>query len=513
MTSPTAPPTLDRPPAPRRSDRFYAWVAGLGVARSDGWIGGVAAGVASRLRIDPLIVRGVLVVATLCGLPLVLIYALAWALLPDAEGRIHLRELLRGRFQPAQLGILAGVVFGLLTSASPVGLFVIERMLNPYGYVTFDYGLSPFGTFLFIIGLVLIGILLVLIVRAARRTPGDVTAPAPSAPAGDSGIAAAADPRGEDAAPDGRMPASPLAPYPGEGADYETWRAQHADWQQQEQAWRRQQVDADRAAREQARAERQAAAAAFSAEAAERRRIRRASNPRVSAAYVGTVLGFALVAAAVVWLWASAPDATTAAVALFSAALVLAFGMIVAGVARRRSGVLAFAAAVTLLAGVVTGGAASAGDVRLGDQTLSNTGEPSSIRQPFGRTGIQLANMPGATSRPVVLHKGVGYTDIYVSPGVELQLTATVGDVAVQWERTDFNARGETTTVEQGVFQGVPAGDGRTLYRESVTSSLDPDWSGPDAPRDVKSVPVTIEQDSGAIFIIYATHPDEEAAQ
>lgn len=511
MTSSTAPPALEHPPAPRRSDRFYAWIAGLGIARSDGWIGGVAAGIASRLRIDPLIVRGVLVVATLCGLPLVLVYALAWALLPDAEGRVHLRDLMRGRFQPAQLGILAGVAFGLFASGPSLFSLLFGRVVTSYGEPFYVPGLSPFGTFLFIIGLVLIGILLVLIVRAARRTPG--TAPAPSAPAGDSGIAAAADSRGEDAAADGRPAASPLAPYPADGVDFEAWRAQYADWQQQEQAWRRQQQDADRAAREQARAERQEAAAAFAAEASERRRIRRASNPRVSVAYVGIVLGVALVAAAVVWLWASEPDATTAAVALFGAALVLAFGMIVAGVARRRSGFLAFAAVATLIAGVVTGGAASAGDVRLGDQTLSNTGDPSSIRQPFGRTGIHLANIPEVRSQPVVLHKGVGYTDIYVSPGVELQLTATVGDVAVQWERTDFDAKGNVITVEQGAFQGAPGGDGRTRYRESVTSSLDPGWAGPDAPRSVIPVPVTIDQDSGAIFVIYSTHPDEEAAR
>lgn len=511
MTSPTAPPPLDRPPALRRSDRFFAWVAGLGIARSDGWIGGVAAGTAARLRIDPLIVRGVLVVATLCGLPLVLVYALAWALLPDAEGRVHLRELMRGRFEPAQLGILAGVAFGLLTSGPSLVSLVFGLVMTPYGAPLGVPGLSPFGALLFIIGLVLIGILLVLIVRAARRTPG--TAPAHSAPTGDSGTAAAADARGEDAATDGRLPASPLALHPDDGDDFEIWRTQRADWQQQEQEWRRQQQDADRAARDQARRERQAAAAAFSADAAERRRIRRASNPRASAAYVGTVLGTALVAAAVVWLGATEPDATTVAVALFCAALVLAFGMIVAGVARRRSGFLAFAAVASLIAGLIFGGTASAGDVRLGDQTLMNTGGPSSVRQPFGRTDIHLANISGMNAQPVVLHKGVGYTDIYVNPGVELQLTATVGDVAVQWERTELDASGNVITVDQGTFQGAPRGDGRTLYRESVTSSLDPQWSGPDAPRSVISAPVTIDQDAGAILVVYSTHPDEEAAR
>src|SRR5690606_24245804 len=159
MTFPTAPPPApERPQPPRRTDRFFAWVAGLGVARSDGWIGGVAAGIASRLRIDPLIVRGVLVVTALFGLPMIFLYALAWALLPDPDGRIHLRELVRGRFEPAQLGILAGLLVGMLAVTPSASLFLVERIVNPYSYQS--YGMSDFGVFLFILGLVLVGILL-----------------------------------------------------------------------------------------------------------------------------------------------------------------------------------------------------------------------------------------------------------------------------------------------------------------------------------------------------------------
>ncbi|MDQ0615456.1 phage shock protein PspC (stress-responsive transcriptional regulator) [Microbacterium sp. W4I4] len=312
MSFPTLPPPPEtqRPASSQRSDRFFAWVAGLGLARSDGWIGGVAAGIASRLRIDPLVIRGILVVAALFGLPIIFLYAAAWALLPDPDGRIHLRELLRGRFEPAQLGILGGLVVGLLTIAPVSGPFLVERFLNPYSYQS--YGVSGFGAFLFVIGLVLVGILLVLIVRAARRAPGGVssdprtvpepvegpavsTSPRPSAPAGYSGAAVDAEIREEDAGTEGTSPASSLLPEPpDEPADadaLDAWRAQHAAWQQQDQAWRQQQQDAEKAARDQARAERQSTAAAFAAEAAQRRRIRRASNPRASFAYVATVVG------------------------------------------------------------------------------------------------------------------------------------------------------------------------------------------------------------------------------
>ena len=77
-------------------DRFFAWSAGLGVVRGDGWLGGVAAGLAARMRVDPLIVRGILVVAGLFGFPVLFLYAIAWALLPDLDERIPLQEAVRG---------------------------------------------------------------------------------------------------------------------------------------------------------------------------------------------------------------------------------------------------------------------------------------------------------------------------------------------------------------------------------------------------------------------------------
>jgi len=537
MTFPTAPPPAPERPAShdttRRSDRFFAWVSGLGVARSDGWIGGVAAGIASRLRIDPLIVRGILVVAALFGLPMILLYAVAWALLPDPEGRIHLRELLRGRFEPAQLGILAGFLIGMLSVTPTVGLFLVERIINPYSFQTF--GPSPFGVFLFIVGLVLVGILLVLIVRAARHTPGGdasdprmasaaaQTPPFPSAPVGYSGAAVDAEIREEDAGIDSasgaedESPASsltlpltggePAAP-PADAEALDAWRAQHAAWQQQDQEWRRQQQDAERAARDQARAERQTAAAAFAAEAAERRRIRRASNPRAGFAYVGTTIGVALVVASAVWLLSSDPGVTTGALAVLSASLVFAFGMVIAGVARRRSGFLAFLTAGTLVAGLITGGAATVGDVRFGDANLSNV-RGGEIRQPFGNTGVMLMSASEQSSHPVVLHKGTGYTEVYVSEGVELELTATVGSASVEWNRNETDADGNAIGGASGEFTGSRQSDGTTVYREKVTSPWNP--GTPDKTPSVTVVPVTIDQDAGRILVVYTAPADKEA--
>lgn len=207
MTIPTAPPPPADPDtpvdgaapsgrtAPRGAERFLLWVAGLGVARSDGWLGGVAAGIAARLRIDPLIVRGVLVVAALFGLPVIFLYAVAWALLPDTDGRVHLRDLLERRYEPVQLGILAMAIVGLLPTAPLTG------RLFGLGYESW----SALSLFSWIVGLVLAAGLLFLIVRAASRTPGASAPDLPMASAGQAAPGASAPLAGSGPA-EGRTP-------------------------------------------------------------------------------------------------------------------------------------------------------------------------------------------------------------------------------------------------------------------------------------------------------------------
>lgn len=87
----------------------------IGVVRTqDRWIGGVAGGLARRFGVDPILVRGILfVTALLAGVGFVL-YGLAWALLPEeSDGRIHLQETIRGRFDAALLGATLLVVVGI----------------------------------------------------------------------------------------------------------------------------------------------------------------------------------------------------------------------------------------------------------------------------------------------------------------------------------------------------------------------------------------------------------------
>src|SRR6185437_4808787 len=82
------------------SARFFGWLRSLGITRRGGWVGGVCSGVAARLGIDPIIVRGIAVVVAVLGGPAFLLYAAAWLLLPDARGDIHLERLIKGHFDP-----------------------------------------------------------------------------------------------------------------------------------------------------------------------------------------------------------------------------------------------------------------------------------------------------------------------------------------------------------------------------------------------------------------------------
>ena len=116
---PTATPSAT---APQQRDAhggsshgFFAWLRKLGIQRQPGWIGGVASGIASRIGVDPVVVRGILVVLAIFAAPVVLFYGIAWLLLPDTEGRIHAQRLVQGEPQPALAGIAAFVLFGLFT--------------------------------------------------------------------------------------------------------------------------------------------------------------------------------------------------------------------------------------------------------------------------------------------------------------------------------------------------------------------------------------------------------------
>lgn len=111
QSAPHTPPAPQPPP----STGFFDSVRRLGIWRStDRWAGGVAAGIGRRYGLDPLLVRGLFVVVTLFGGLGLVLYGLAWALLPEeTDGRTHLEEAVRGRFDIALAGAAAVLVIGL----------------------------------------------------------------------------------------------------------------------------------------------------------------------------------------------------------------------------------------------------------------------------------------------------------------------------------------------------------------------------------------------------------------
>lgn len=198
---------------PSGAQGFWDGVRRTGLYRSDDrWIGGVAGGLAARLHVDPLLVRGVLAVTFLLGGLGLVLYGVAWALLPEQrDGRIHLERLVDGDGDVALLGALGFVLVGLARGD---------------GWWWFWDGTGWFSGLLW---LAFVGGLVALVVLAVRRRPRPGTPPqgawtgaaygAPYAPpaataAGGPGApaAAASAPVWGTSAPVGERAAAPAAP-------------------------------------------------------------------------------------------------------------------------------------------------------------------------------------------------------------------------------------------------------------------------------------------------------------
>ncbi|WP_309135512.1 PspC domain-containing protein, partial [Cellulomonas sp.] len=109
---------------------------------------------AARLNVDPLLVRGILAVTFLLGGLGLLLYGVAWALLPEQrDGRIHLERLVAGDGDVALLGALAFVLVGLARGD---------------GWWWFWDGTGWFSGLLW---LAFVGGLVALVVLAVRRRP------------------------------------------------------------------------------------------------------------------------------------------------------------------------------------------------------------------------------------------------------------------------------------------------------------------------------------------------------
>ncbi|UCR90109.1 PspC domain-containing protein [Mycetocola spongiae] len=184
-------------PAPQAPQNFLSWVRGLGIVRGeDRWVAGVAAGIATRTGLDPLLVRGILVVLTMfSGLGLVF-YGLAWALLPARDGRIAVEEVGRGHWSGGMTGATITVLLGLMPR-------FFDWSGNRYGLGSLLWTMIGIGAIVLVIW---------MIIRSARGR--STTPPSSGAP---YGYAPGYTPPGAPAP--GFPPAAPAAGAPG-GAGY-----------------------------------------------------------------------------------------------------------------------------------------------------------------------------------------------------------------------------------------------------------------------------------------------------
>lgn len=140
------------------ADSFFDSVRRAGLFRSEErWVGGVAGGIALRLGIDPLVVRGLFGVATLLGGVGLVLYGVGWLLLPEQrDGRIHIQQLIRGDFDAAVIGGFAAIL---------LGIGVPDRVFMPWwGDHGWWRGLSGFAAVVVIVA--------VLIAVASRNRGG-----------------------------------------------------------------------------------------------------------------------------------------------------------------------------------------------------------------------------------------------------------------------------------------------------------------------------------------------------
>ncbi|MGW9632114.1 PspC domain-containing protein [Agromyces sp. NPDC055520] len=494
---------------------FYDWLRRLGVPRRAGWLGGVCAGVAARLGIDPIIVRGIVVVVAVLGAPFVLLYAIAWVLLPDLDGEIHFERLMRGIVDPAIVGIAVMGVIGFIPLVQ--GGWLGWRWWPDWPTISdpiFGFNLGVPLRVLWV--LILVGGVIALVVWLARRSSQNspdgggarmasaAPAAAPGSPSASSSaspstpavaFSAAPAPSDEPDVAAGTPTATTEPPVPAEGADAAAiaeWRAQHEAWRISHAEWKSGQEDAERAARAEAAAENKARAIELTAQADAARAARRASRPRASAAFVFTVLGLALVAGAAAAIWAlKAPSTAGFAIPIAVAAttLLLSIGMVIAALRRRRSGALAFFTMLSAFAMAVAVLVASLVPQGVLTPPSYNVSLDRSQRlvQPFGDAYIQATPWFRDIAPVIELTQGNGDTWIMIEADTEIVLDASeAGEIEIITLSADYSSSSMATIGGLDRSALLIGGESVREYREA------------DEPVDAK---IVLEQGSGMVHI------------
>lgn len=347
-----------KPTTPPSPNAFFQWMRDLGITREPGWLGGVAAGVAVRLGIDPIIVRGIFVVVALLGAPALLLYAAAWLLLPDLDGRIHLERLVRGHFDGAVIGIGVLVILAFVPFTQGIWFW------GPWNWDVWGGGRFIGGALWNLLWtLAIVGSIVWLIVwlatrRGASRTPYDsvlytasTATDATTSASGSTGASAAFVSPATDA------PVPPPATPPTDPDGLAEWKEQQAAWKREHAAWKAHQATSaqERAAQER-RLRAEQSAAQRTALAEEYRRTH--PHPLFSLIMIGVALVAGAISALLVvgtGTWTHTATQVGLAVALG----VLGLAVVINGLLGKRQGgaggfawLVAFALVISTLGGL-----------------------------------------------------------------------------------------------------------------------------------------------------------------
>ncbi|USR78990.1 PspC domain-containing protein [Arcanobacterium pinnipediorum] len=111
---------------------------------SDGYLGGICAGLGHRWDISPFLLRLAVILAAFLGGIGVIAYGLAWLLLPhDDDGRIELREIVEGRFSggfAASVGMLVIGVWYFFDQATRTHWFFFSGL--PFAFLAVAGGIT-----------------------------------------------------------------------------------------------------------------------------------------------------------------------------------------------------------------------------------------------------------------------------------------------------------------------------------------------------------------------------------
>ncbi|MFC4223129.1 PspC domain-containing protein [Lysinibacter cavernae] len=374
MNEQQVPPTGDSTqPAPPPGYAFFNWIRGLGITRTDdSWIGGVCSGIAAKLGIDPMIVRGIAIVVAIFGGPVILFYAAAWMLLPDQRGLIHFEQVMRGNVTGTSVAIF--VIAGLSVLPWFQGLW----WQGPPGW----WGMPDWLEITFRVAwtILVVGAIVWLISWIVRRLQNDPVVgpyvgsngkyrrPSPHSSTDQAGPSFASATSGaetpgangsETTAQFASNTASPTSANAWTQSDHASptvdplLNAQGNNWADpQGQAGQGQQTAAQRHAQQQQHREQRAAWKVDYQEQAREHKRR-----QLGAGYVAIWLGLAAIAGAVVAFSATATSsiADPAVLGFCTALAVLGIATVVAGIRGKQSGGLGFFSFVAVVATLVVG--------------------------------------------------------------------------------------------------------------------------------------------------------------